>query len=301
MAEPEPIQQNRPPRMFTALLMTAPPSVVALWAAVAAFSTYFSMYAFRKPFLALAWDGDIMFGLTPKAMLAISQIMGYTVAKYIGTRWVSEITPSQRAAALLGLIGVAQLTLILFAWLPEPARPLAMFANGVPLGMVWGLVVMYLEGRRSSEILFACLATSYILASGVVKDAGLALMRLADLSPSWMPAATGLAFLPAFVAAVWALEQLPPPGEADRAARTERGPMDGPQRRQFVAMFSGGLALQVILYFFITAFRDFRDVYGVEILTALGYAQTPGIFTKSEIGAAIISVAALASLNLFCK
>ena len=29
----------------------------------------------------------------------------------------------------------------------------AIFLNGLPLGMVWGLVILYLEGRRTSELL----------------------------------------------------------------------------------------------------------------------------------------------------
>ena len=44
------------------------------------------------------------------------------------------------------------------------------------LRMIWGLVVGELEGRQSSDVLLACLACSFILASGVVKDVGRYLM-----------------------------------------------------------------------------------------------------------------------------
>ena len=44
-----------------------------------------------------------------------------------------------------------------------------MFFNGLPLGMIGGLVVRYLEGRRASELLLAALSCSFIVASGAVK------------------------------------------------------------------------------------------------------------------------------------
>ena len=42
-------------------------------AAVAAFCTYFCMYAFRKPFTAGTFEGDEVFGLGLKTVLVISQ------------------------------------------------------------------------------------------------------------------------------------------------------------------------------------------------------------------------------------
>ena len=47
-----------------------------------------------------------------------------------------------------------------------------MFLNGLPLGMVFGLVVSYLEGRRQTEALAAALTASFIVSSGVVKSVG---------------------------------------------------------------------------------------------------------------------------------
>lgn len=60
----------------------------------------------------------------------------------------------------------------MFTVVPDGWRPLAMFLNGLPLGMVWGLVVWYLEGRRVAEVLLAGLSCSFIIASGAVKDVG---------------------------------------------------------------------------------------------------------------------------------
>jgi hypothetical protein len=39
-----------------------------------------------------------------------------------------------RAAWLVGCVLFSELSLVLFAWVPAPWKPLAMFANGLPLG-----------------------------------------------------------------------------------------------------------------------------------------------------------------------
>lgn len=67
---------------------------------------------------------------------------------------------------LLTLIAIAELALLGFALAPTEFKGLALFFNGLPLGMVWGIVVRYLEGRRSSEFLLAGLSCSFIVASG---------------------------------------------------------------------------------------------------------------------------------------
>src|SRR2546430_5925594 len=162
----------------TALLERAPGPVFVAYAIVTAFTTYFCMYAFRKPFAAAKFEGQFFFGsaVELKTAIVISQIIGYTVSKYIGIKFCSEITPARRAWALLVLIGWAELALVGFGLAPDNLKVIAIFLNGLPLGMVWGLVVWYLEGRRTSELLLAGLSCSYIVSSGIVKDVGRAMM-----------------------------------------------------------------------------------------------------------------------------
>ena len=45
-----------------------------------------------------------------------------------------------------------------------------MFLNGLPLGMVWGLIVPYFEGRSGSDFMLVTLCISLIVGSGIVKD-----------------------------------------------------------------------------------------------------------------------------------
>ena len=315
----KPIDQES---LLTRFLSKAHPSVFIFFAVFASFSTYFCMYAFRKPFAAATFEGEqfLSSAVELKTAMVISQILGYALSKYLGIKFCSEITPQRRAVMLVALIGVAELSLILFGLFPGNLKVVAIFFNGLPLGMVWGLVVWYLEGRRTSELLLAGLSCSFIVSSGIVKDFGRAMLggdvatwwtsvplvgsaiasRLGDVSEGWMPAIVGLHFLPLFLAAVWMLNQLPGPSSDDVLARQKRVTMDGASRISFVREFFGALFLLCIAYLFLTAYRDFRDNYQVEILEDLGYAyaENKTIITKAETMVAFGVIACLAFLNL---
>lgn len=141
---------------------------------VAAFGTYFCMYGFRKPFTTIADEpGQVLvWGLSFKVVLVISQTLGYMLSKFIGIKVISEMPRQRRAAAILVLIGCAELALLGFGLLPRPWSAVCLFLNGLPLGMVFGLVLGFLEGRRATEALAAGLCTSFILADGMTKSVG---------------------------------------------------------------------------------------------------------------------------------
>ncbi len=282
-------------------LTTQPYALVMVMASVAAFSAYFSMYAFRRPFTAATFEGQVFAGgvIGLKTALILSQILGYTISKYIGVKICSEANATRRGPLLLGLIAMAWGSLLLFALLPGSWKITAIFLNGLPLGMVWGLVVAYLEGRRCSDMLMAVLCGSFIIASAAVKDVGRWLMSGWGVSESWMPATTGALFLPMFGIAVLFLACLPPPNEADIASRKPRVPMDRAARWGFLRRFAPGMILLILFYFFLTAFRDYRDNFGVEIFKNLGYgAEHSALFTRAEIPVAVVSLLVLALLNM---
>src|SRR5262245_47998797 len=124
---------------------------LSAWCVVAAFGAYFCMYAFRKPFTPSTYEGDRLGEVGYKTVLVTAQVLGYTLSKFLGIKFIAELTPQRRVASLLGLIGLAQLALLLFALTPAPFNFPWLFLNGVPLGMVFGLVLSFLEGRRRSE------------------------------------------------------------------------------------------------------------------------------------------------------
>jgi hypothetical protein len=279
-------------------LAKADPIVFTVVAGLAGFCAYFSMYAFRKPFTAATFEAvpGWHFALDYKIALVIAQAAGYALSKLIGVKVISEISPARRGMAILALIGAAWLALIAFALVPAPWNVAALFVNGLPLGMIWGLVFGYMEGRRVSEVLGSILCASFILSSGVVKSVGAWLMTSAHVTPFWMPAATGAVFFPLLFVSVWILGQLPPPTVADEAQRVKRAPMNAKQRSAFLSVYAPGVALLVVSYVLLTAFRDFRDNFAAEIWAALGYGKEAGIFTASELPVAAISLVALGAV-----
>ncbi len=262
-----------------------------LLAAAAAFCAYFCMYAFRKPFTAATFEGFAFAGLGLKTVLVLSQLLGYTVSKFIGIKVVSEMRSEYRAAAIIGLIAFAELALVGFAFLPLPLKVLMLFLNGLPLGMIFGLILSYLEGRKQTEALSAALCASFIMSSGVVKSVGVSLMQQYNVSEFSMPMVTGAIFFLPLLLAVWVLQSTPPPDNEDRDLRTERIVMSGDDRRNFFVAFRPGLILLIIVYVMLTIARTLRDDFGVEIWRDMGVVETPSVFTTSEMWVGIIVTA----------
>ena len=71
---------NTPPRRLTRWLAQAPTPAFMLVATLSAFSTYFCMYAFRKPFSAATFEGLLLWGVELKTCLIASQVIGYTLS-----------------------------------------------------------------------------------------------------------------------------------------------------------------------------------------------------------------------------
>lgn len=274
------------------------PVAFTIVAGFAGFCAYFSMYAFRKPFTAATFEAipGWHFALDYKIALVLAQVAGYALAKLAGVKVVSEMAPARRGAAILCLIGVSWLALVGFALIPAPWNVLCMFANGLSLGMIWGLVVGYIEGRRVSEVLASMLCASFILSSGVVKSLGAWMMQSLQVGTFWMPAAVGATFAPLLVLSVWVLNQLPPPDARDEAERVRRAPMTGRERALFLRAYAPGLVLLVLAYILLSAFRDFRDNFAAEIWTGLGYGGEAAIFSASELPVAIIALGAMAAV-----
>ena len=276
-------------------LEKANPVLFTTFAGLAGFAAYFSMYAFRKPF-SVAIFGSVPgwhFALDYKIALVLAQVLGYAVSKMIGVKFIAEVTPNRRAAAIVVLIFISWLALLLFAVLPAPWNVFAMFLNGLPLGLIWGLVFGFMEGRRTSEVLGAILCASFIVSSGAVKSVGKLLMDGWHISPFWMPAAAGALFFPLLGMSVWVLSHMPAPSPQDEAARVRRAPMDSAARMRFLQRYGVGIALLVLSYVLTTAIRDFRDNFAAEIWTALGFGQAAAVFTASELPVAVLSLTVL--------
>lgn len=260
---------------------TSTPAVAA-WAVIAAFGTYFCMYVFRKPFTAASFEGGAVWGIEEKTALVTTQVIGYMLSKFIGIRVIAEMPPGRRAVALLGLIGSAEAALIGFAVVPSPWHAAFLFVNGMSLGMVFGLVLGFLEGRKTTEALAAGLCASFIVADGVAKSVGTWLLDL-GVTERWMPGVAGLLFVPPILLFVGMLSRIPPPDARDVALRGDRPTMDRADRRAMIRRHGLGLFLIVAAYLLVTIARSVRADFALEIWRGLGVDVAPSTFSNSEL------------------
>jgi hypothetical protein len=255
---------------------------LSAWCVVAAFGAYFCMYGFRRPFTAGKFAETSFLGLDYYLVLVAAQVLGYTLSKFLGIKVIAEIRPHRRVAMILGLIAAAEVALLLFALTPSPINFVWLFCNGVPLGMVFGLVLGFLEGRRHTEALAAGLCTSFIVADGVTRSVGAYLLQ-AGVSEHWMPFTAGLLFVPPLLLFTWMLTRIPRPSRQDVAARSERTPMNGAERWSFFRRYAAGLTMLVLVYLLITILRSVRGDFARRIWDSMGVSDQPAVFAESEI------------------
>lgn len=255
----------------------------SVFAGLMAFLTYSSMYAFRKPFAAATFDGEVYWEMDLKIWLILAQTFGYMASKFYGIKMISELRPENRAILILGLIGISWLGLLGFALLPAPWNVLCFLVNGFPLGLIWGLVFSYLEGRKFTEMMGSILAVSFVFSSGLVKSTGKYLMDTWQIGEQWMPFATGAVFFPVLLIGVILLNQIPDPNERDVSLRTVRTPMPKSERKAFFSNFRTGILLLIFVYVILTALRDLRDNFAVEIWTTMGISVRAELLTQTEI------------------
>lgn len=272
---------------------------VALYAALITFLTYATVYAFRKPFSAGTYhDMPAIFGLAYKDALVISQVLGYMFSKFYGIKFIAELKHFGRGKLILLLIGISWLALLLFAIVPAPYNILFLFINGFPLGIIWGIVFSFVEGRKASDFIGAALAVSFIFSSGFVKSVGKTLMVQFHLKELWMPFITGLVFAVPMIILVWLLEKIPPPTAEDKAQRVTRASLNRAERKTFFKNFSIGLVLLLVVYVILTVFRDIRDNFAADMFREMGFGKNAAVFTETETPISIIVLLLISSMIL---
>jgi len=270
-----------------------------VWSMLAAFGTYFCMYAFRKPFTSGTYTGLTLWGLDYKAVLIIAQVLGYMVSKFIGIKVISELKASGRVKLIIRLILFSEAGLLLFGLVPYPYNFFFLFLNGLPLGMVWGIVFSYLEGRRFTEMLAMGLSISLIVSSGILKTIYFIVHGWFPLvSEFWMPGIIGLLFLPLFLTFVWMLSVIPEPSETDKLLRAERLPMTNDDKKNVLKEYGPGIIGIGLIYTILTTMRDFRDNFSVEIWNEIDPHWNKAIFSITETITGIIVLAAIGSISL---
>ncbi|WP_255076706.1 DUF5690 family protein [Lacihabitans sp. CCS-44] len=283
--------------MLSKRISNLPNSVQTLFAAVAAFCTYLCFYPFRRAYTAATFEELYFWGIHFKILIITAQVLGFAVSKGIGIKIVSEMKPENRAKGLLLFTGLAWICMLFFGSTPAPYNLIFVFLGSLPLGLFYGVILGFLEGRKSTDLLVAALTASFIIGSGFAKSIGKWVLSSFDVSEFLMPfVADSIMYIPLAIS-VWFLAQIPRPSEADKNDRVERLPMNKNDRKAFRKEFGIGLVLFIASYVLLTAYREFRDNFMPEILQELGYGVQTALFTKTEIPIAVVVLLLMASMR----
>lgn len=255
---------------------------IALYAAFVSFGTYVFIFGFRKSFTVCTFNGLTFGPIAFKTALVISQMFGYLLAKFYGIKFISGLKKFNRYKIIFLLTGISWSAWLFFAIVPSPYNVAFLFLNGFPLGMLWGVVFSYVEGRKTTDFIGAALAVSFIFSSGWVKSVGAWLMEQYHITEFWVPFFTGLVFALPLAIFVYGLEKVPPPSLEDEALRTKRIPMTAIDRKKLLKQYLPGIIAFTAIYLFATIFRDIKDNFSAEMWSEMGFGSKPAIFTQTE-------------------
>ncbi|HEU4609179.1 MAG TPA: DUF5690 family protein [Chitinophagaceae bacterium] len=273
----------------------------SLYAALVAFLTYASVYAYRKPFTVASFDGIHFWGVPYQTLLVIAQVFGYMASKFFGIKFIAELKRLGRWKTSAVLIAIAWLALLAFALTPPPYGMIFLFINGFPLGFLWGIVFSYVEGRRATDFIGTAMAVSFIFAGGFTRSVAIWIRDNWHVPDAWIGFMTGLVFLLPLALFIFLLEKIKAPDAGDIAERTERLPMNKESRQRFLREFGFGLLLVTVTYVFLTVMRDVRDNFMANMWTELGYGNDYSIFTSTETITSVVVMLLMSLLVLIRK
>ena len=269
---------------------------ISVFAALVCFAAYACIISFRKAFNVAAFGGHTIFGQDYKSILVITQGAGYMLSKFYGIKFISEMKKLGRGKLILILIGISWFAWLLFALIPPPYNFWTLLFNGFPLGMLWGVLFSYVEGRRATDFIGASLAVSFIFGPGLAKSVAQFVMSNWNVSEYWMPFVTSLVFFFPLLIFVFLLEKIPMPDANDVAHRTVRPPMNKTDRLNFVRTFLPGIIFLVLTYIFVTVLREVRDGFMADMWRASGEDFNSGVFAQTETVIALAILVLIATM-----
>ncbi len=260
-----------------------------------AFCVYTCMYAIRKPFTALVYN-ETIWGYGVKSWMVITQLIGYTFSKFAGIKWLGELKSNHRQKTLVLILLTASIPLLLLPLSNYRYWPLWMFFNGFPLGLIWGIVFSYVEGRDLTEFIGAILACTFIFSSGFVKSIAVFLQNN-HIKIELIPFTIAIfAFIPAIILS-FLLEKMPTPSTEEIQKNAHRTTLTKTERKQLIQKYLGFITAIILLYGFLTLIRDVRDNFGAEIMLGLKIYNAKSI---AEIET-LVTVFMLLCIPFICK
>ena len=235
-----------------------------------------------------------------QACMSLAFIMGFGLAKpFAATVASSSFFFRHRLKALLLLFTVSNYIIGLGNLSPAPgAKVGAVFLSSFCSSWIYGMMVTYLEGRRTTEALIAISSMCLAYAGNASRGLGRAVLD-AGCSPEAMPILVGtVAWVPA-CGLLLILDRAPRPSAADVAERSRRAPMDFRAKRAFLTRWGGGVFLMMLAYALVTGVRSVRDLYSAQIFAAaLDVAEAPPwIFLVADAPGAVLSAVALVGVG----
>lgn len=230
-----------------------------------AFSTYSCMYAIRKPFSAFLYD-ETLLGWNIKNWMVLAQLLGYTLSKFTGIRWIGKLNRTTRRLQLITMLFIAAMALWIIPFCDPMFWPILMLVNGFPLGMVWGIVFSYVEGRDLTEFIGAILACTFVFTSGFVKFLTLSMSEYFQMSG--VHATATISALSCVLACFFSffLEKIPGPTEDETKRHAPRIELSLKDQKRFFLENLRFLVPAIFIYMILTFLRDFRDNFFAELL-----------------------------------
>jgi hypothetical protein len=159
-------------------------------------------------------------------------------------------------------------------------------------------MVSYAEGRGSTEVVVACLNLSLVLAGGIARFLGTALVN-AGVAPRYVPGAASLVGLVAGVLLLDVLAHLPPPTRRDQRERGKRRAMTSEERGAFLRLYAPGIAVSLLAYSAVMTIRSFRDYFALQLYTEAngGVPPAPSTYFWADFPGALTVCFSLALLS----
>lgn len=264
-----------------------------LYGGLSSFCLYVCVYVYRRSFQVVPLDEKWTEDIYLKDAVVFAQTAGLLIAKLYGIQYNAEAKRYNVTVHLLVAIAAAECSLIAYAVVENFWKPFAIFFNGLPLGVVWGLLVTFLEGRETSDAMLLMLAEGFLIGNGLVKAVCKWVLDRGRIDKFVMPAVMGAAVYPLVLFFSWLLYQFPGPSRADEHSRTARMAMFSKEREIFVNSQWVGLCLLFFAYMFLMAFKEFRDFYMNDILSERGEQVDFGKYLITDVSSGLLIMACL--------
>lgn len=283
------------------MLQSLPPDVVrvGVYACIAYFLIYWTRYPiFMLPAEISKANVGSIFGTKLAFQEAISFALGlaYFVAKFPAMVVMSSKIYMENRFAMLSFLSI---TSGLLGSLPLlTGSPLlgvfGVFLAGVPSAWIYGGLMAYFEGRRSTELLLAVFTTTLIFAGGTSRGVAQHLLDM-GVEPTGMPALLACGVLPVIIYMYKRLDALPGPSQEDLQSRGKRSASTVAQNFVFARHFAPGIITFIVAYALIFAMRQFRDLFARDLLTAAfgGAPPSPSTLFLGDVGGAALAFALL--------